>query len=100
MNWNIEWIILGAISFTLAGLHVFMAFLGKKRGLSFLCLFSMAFGGFTIWEELNVFSEWLQFGEAVALEKAVQFVPDTLLTGFFILVALNGLAIFLSKRRI
>jgi|GEM_PF-6331460 len=100
MDWNIEWIILGAISFILATLHVLMALLGKKRALPFLCLFSIAFGGFTILEELNIFVEWLQYGEMATLEKAVQFVPDMLMTGFFILLALNGFAIFLSKRRI
>lgn len=68
----------GCHSFILAILHVLMAFLGKKRERPFLCLFSMAFGGFTILEELNVFVEWLQFREMAILEKAVQFVPNTL----------------------
>lgn len=96
MDWNITWIIIGAISFVLAIANLIRCVFFKKNSNS-LIFCSLSFGAFTILEEYKIVGNWIEY-ENSALLQLVPKLTVILSSGLWLLIIINLIALIIARK--
>lgn len=99
MDWNITWLLSGALAFLFALIHLIRAILSKRKGNQVFMLVSLSCGAFTVLEEYRAVGIWLQHGEMMMLNSTVSRMIQILTVGLFSLIILNVAALLVDMKK-
>lgn len=95
MDWNISWIVLGAISFSFVIINLIRLACGKIKGCAYLVFGSLSLGLFYVYQEVKIINQWISHGELALISESVALIQTVLFWTITGLIILNLFAVII-----